>query len=282
MKILVTGAAGCTAASLVPILFADSANQVALTDVAVLKSPMWQFCDLTDEGAVKSLLKRVQPRQIYHLAGSFSNNYEIDYRVNVLTAKHLFDACLAVGLTCRILLVGSSAEYGLIDEGDNPVKESQLLNPVSIYGVTKAMQTHLMSYYHHVHNFDVVMARTFNLIGENMSNKLFVGRLYEQIVKYKLGEIVKITLGNLDNRRDYLSVEKAVNYYRTIMKKGLSGEIYNVGSGCSISIRELLIRILEENGLSEKVIDSGMVPTVNKFDIKDIYADISKLETLRT
>lgn len=280
MKLLVTGAAGCTAAHLVPILTADPANELVLTDVATMESPSWQFCDLTDPGSVNSLLESVKPGQIYHLAGSFTNDYETDYRINVLAAKNLFDGCLALQLECRILLVGSSAEYGLIAEGDNPVSERQVLNPVSIYGVTKAMQTHLMKYYYYVHNLDLVMARTFNLVGRNMSNRLFVGRLYEQIVKYKKGEISKIALGNLDNRRDYLSVDDAVRCYRKIMEFGTAGEIYNVGSGVSITIRELLRKILAEYGLSDDVVDANMCYSANKLDIKDMYADINKLEKI--
>lgn len=281
MKILVTGAAGCTAASLIPLLAAEPASELAVTDVVSLESPLWQFCDLTDSAAVNCLLESVRPRQIYHLAGSFSNDYETDYRVNVLAAKNLFDGCLAHQLECRILLIGSSAEYGLIAEGDNPVSERQILNPVSIYGVTKSMQTHLMQYYHHVHGLDVIMARTFNLVGRNLSPRLFVGRLYEQIEKYKNGELAKITLGNLDNRRDYLSVDDAVRFYRTIMDKGATGEIYNVGSGASIIIRELLRSILGENELSMDCIETVSSLAVNKLDIKDMYADIEKLKTLR-
>lgn len=276
MKILVTGAAGCTAAHLVPVLSAEPENELVVTDVAPMDGPSWQFCDLTDPGSVVALLERVRPGQIYHLAGSFSNDYETDYRVNVLAAKNLFDGCLALQLECRILLVGSSAEYGLIAAGDNPVSERQVLNPVSIYGVTKAMQTHLMQYYHSVHNLDLVMARTFNLVGRNMSNRLFVGRLYEQIGKYKRGEIERITLGNLDNRRDYLPVDDAVCWYRTIMESGAAGETYNVGCGASITIRELLQSLLAESGLSMACVETSLPSFVNKLDVPDIFADMQK------
>lgn len=280
MKILVTGAAGSSAVSLIPLLAADSVNELVLTDVVSVESPAWQFCDLTDNGAVNSLLESVRPRQIYHLAGSFSNDYETDYRINVLAAKNLMDGCLKLHLECRILLVGSAAEYGIIAEEDNPVRECQMLHPVSIYGVTKAMQTHLMQYYNSVHNLDLVMARTFNLLGKNMSSRLFIGRLYDQIDKYKAGNIRQITLGNLDNKRDYLSIDAAVGNYRKIMAYGVSGEIYNVGSGASITIRELLWNILEVNGLSMDCVEATLPSITSKLDIPDIYADIGKLASL--
>lgn len=280
MKILITGAAGCSGASLIPLLAANTANDLVLTDVSTVNTPSWKSCDLTDAIAVNALLEYVRPRQIYHLAGSFSNDYETDYRVNVLAAKNLFDGCLKLRLECRILLIGSAAEYGMIAEKDNPITELQLLNPVSIYGVTKAMQTQLMKYYFYVHNLDVVMARTFNLIGKNMSSRLFIGRLYEQIEKYKNGEIHKITLGNLNNMRDYLSVDDAVRSYQTIIDMGATGEIYNVGSGVPITIRELLLNVLAENGLSMDCVEISIPSVVNKLDVPDIYADIGKLRKL--
>ena len=49
-------------------------------------------CDLTDRDAVARLLARVRPRLVYHLAGSFSNDYDTDYPLNTLAARHLIEA----------------------------------------------------------------------------------------------------------------------------------------------------------------------------------------------
>jgi GDP-4-dehydro-6-deoxy-D-mannose reductase len=212
--------------------------------------------------------------------GSFNNDYDIDYRVNVLSTKNLLDTCLKLNLKCRILLIGSSAEYGIVTEKDNPVREDHPLSPVSIYGLTKSYQTHLMQYYHNVHNMDIVMARTFNIMGKGISNKLFIGRLYEQLDEYKRGNISEILMGNLQNKRDYIDIKKAVRDYRLIMEYGLSGEVYNVGSGKSIKIYDLLDKILKDNKLSMNIVKERPTEKLNKLDIKDIYADISKLSSL--
>lgn len=57
------------------------------------------------------------------------------------------------------------------------------------------------------------MARTFNLLGKNMSDKIFIGKLYRQIDEFKRGALNKIILGNLDNKRDYISIEDAIKIY---------------------------------------------------------------------
>jgi len=279
MKVLITGAAGCTASSLIPLLEKNKEGELFLTDLGAAGKGNYVSCDLTDPHQVTTLLETIRPDQIYHLAGSFSNNYETDYNVNVLSTKNIFEGCLSLGLKCRTLLIGSAAEYGVVAEDDNPVRESHPLNPVSTYGLTKVYQTLLMRYYLALYNIDVVMARTFNLLGRGMSNRLFVGRLYEQIDQYKAGMITKITVGNLQNRRDYLRVEEAVKYYLLIMERGCAGEIYNVGSGESVKLADLLENILKENDLSSDVVVQKYSNNVTKFDINDIYADMSSLRS---
>ena len=89
----------------------------------------------------------------------------------------------------RVLLVGSSAEYGNIEEGESPISELHPLNPTSIYGLTKIFQTHLMRLYVELHGLDIVMARVFNLNGKGISDKLFIGSLYKQIKDFKSNKI---------------------------------------------------------------------------------------------
>jgi nucleoside-diphosphate-sugar epimerase len=64
------------------------------------------------------------------------------------------------------------------------------------------------------------------------------------------------------------------------MNAGVSGEVYNIGSGRSILLRDLLKDILKEQGLDISVVDETPVLEKNKLDVPDIYADISKLESL--
>ena len=140
-----------------------------------------------------------------------------------------------------------------------------------------------MDYFWRLHRVDVVMARPFNLIGRGQSNRLFVGSLYGQIERYQRGEIKRITVGNLGSRRDYISVQEAVRAYRLVMNRGLSGQIYNIGSGRSISIEVLLKSILEEHGLDMNIVERKALSErdAKKIDVPEIYADIRKLNALQ-
>jgi nucleoside-diphosphate-sugar epimerase len=279
MKVLITGASGFTGSHLVkhlqqnPDLIIYCVNRNKLLDGSYV-------CELTNYESVDNLIQEIQPDQIYHLAGSFSNDYDIDYANNVLTTKNILDSLLKHQVSCRVLLIGSAAEYGLVKEEDNPVKEGQPLNPVSIYGLTKVYQTHLMNFYCQVRNLDIVMARTFNLLGRNTSNHLFIGRVYQQIEEYKKGKVDKIILGDLQSKRDYVEIQEAVECYEKIMNYGNSGNVYNVGKGSSIRLSDLLKKVLAENHLSIDIVDSRMKNHTNKINVNDIFADLSKINII--
>jgi nucleoside-diphosphate-sugar epimerase len=127
---------------------------------------------------------------------------------------------------------------------------------------------------------DIVMARTFNLSGIGLSPALFVGKLYEQIKAYKDGEASVIQVGNLDNYRDYIPVEKAVEKYVRIMGCGLKGNIYNVASGRPVQMRALLTRILKEQQVPLHAVSEGSSTNQGRYDVPTIYADTSKFDAL--
>ena len=60
----------------------------------------------------------------------------------------------------------------------------------------------------------------------------------------------------------------------------MPGEIYNVGSGNSVKIREIFNKIISENGIEQSAVGYLDNKEASKIDIKDIFADISKLSNL--
>lgn len=279
MKTLITGVQGFTGSSLADQL--DPVNgEVYGADLNSGDSRINMTCDLADAEETLAMLDSVRPDQIYHLAGSFTNTYSRDYAGNVLSTRNLLEAITQLGLTPRVLIVGSAAEYGRVSAAQNPIRESQPLRPISVYGLTKAMQTTLMRYYVERYRLDIVMARTFNLFGKGISERLFVGHVYRQVEKLHNQEIACIEVGNLDALRDYIDVAEALAYYRLIMAQGISGEIYNVGSGRAVAVSEVLERILKAENVPPKMVRQvGPVKAAIE-DVDAAYADISKLLAL--
>lgn len=234
-------------------------------------------CDLADPKAVLRLLRATAPKEIYHLAGVFSGDYSVNYQGNFLPAQHILEAVRELGLKCRVLLVGSAAEYGAPPK--NPVPETAPLRPVNFYGFVKSMQTRLGEFYHRVYGLDIVTARVFNLTGPGVSEALFPGRVASQISAYKRGEINKITVGRLDSWRDYLPADEAAAALVKVMTAGKTGEVYNVGSGRPTQMKALLEQMLATDAVSPAAVES-LTGQAGRLDVDNIYADIRKFKAL--
>lgn len=237
------------------------------------------MCDLLDTLSVNSLIKKYQPKCIYHLAGSYTQNYDKDYDSNVVTTKNILNAVKEFSPKSRILLIGSAAEYGTLKNKDCPVNEESELKPFNVYGLTKIYQKSLMDYYINQFSLNILMARPFNLFGRNAPDSLFIGSLYKQIDLFKSGKIHKISLGNLESKRDYICVKDAVKHYIKIMEVGKSGQVYNVGTGKPTLTKDFLKIILDEEGLDLSCIKPNDRP-IKANDSSVVYADISKLQKL--
>jgi GDP-4-dehydro-6-deoxy-D-mannose reductase len=280
MTILITGASGFSGMELSKLLSNEQLLLTSRRSVEGKKDIFNHVClNLLDEFSVEQLIRSKKPSEIYHLAGSFSNDYEKDFALNVTATKNILNSVKNHSILSRVLLIGSAAEYGLISKDQCPVHESAKLEPFNIYGLTKIYQKYLMDYYVNSFNLKVVMARPFNLFGKGISTNIFIGKVYNEIEKLKSGLNKSISLGNLDSERDYISIEAAIIHYVKIMKCGQVGEVYNVGTGRPIKTGDILNKILQEEGVDPAVVISGQ-RAAQANDSDKIYADISKLKGL--
>lgn len=286
-RILITGASGFSAAHLYAELIARGAGDILIygIDRSSGRGPEGldvRTCDMLDEQTLGRVIDDLRPDDVYHLSGTFTNQYAEDYAGNVLATLNLLNAVMAIGQTyanrCRILLVGSAAEYGASDANGEPISEGSPLRPTSIYGITKVFQTQLAQFFHRVHGLHTVLVRPFNLIGPGISKRLFIGNLYAQALSVCRASSKRIELGNLDSSRDYLDVRDAVRAYVIALERGVPGEIYNVGRGRLTPIGEILELFLERFGINRSAVQSH--DSAKEKDRSCIYADISKLRSL--
>lgn len=237
--------------------------------------------DVSARSQVFRVIEQTRPDLILHLAATLSDNFDEAFAVNVEGARNLCDAVLASQHPSRLLLTGSAAEYGVVQATDNPIPVMHPLKPVSLYGITKAAQTTLGQYYAK-NAVDVVIARIFNLDGPGLSEKLFVGRVQQQIAAIKAGQQTRLRVGPLSAIRDYVPLATAAAQILAIADYGTSGSVYHVGSGRGISMRALLQGYLERNGLDFSRVDEDSSHSNHKgYDVPAIYADMSGTTALR-
>ena len=236
-------------------------------------------CNLNDSNKLDKIIDKYKPKEIFHLAGSFTGDYDIDYNTNVNLTRNLLESVKHFSKDSKVLLIGSASEYGKIQKNQCPIDENHPLSAYSTYALTKIYQKSLMDYYVNTQSLNILMARTFNLFGKGISSLLFIGKLYEEIEKVKKGYSDKIKLGNLESERDYLSIDDAVGHYTQIMKKGIIGEVYNVGSGFPTKTKDILKKILKEEKLDFNIIKSN-TRFIQANDSDCIYSNITKLKLL--
>lgn len=281
MTILVTGATGGIAAAVIDRLAGVCHHPIIETGRLARSDPNYVRCDMADRAAVTALIGRVRPRLVLHLAGSFLNDFAADVPVNALSAGWMMEAAHQARLATRFLLVGSAAEYGMLASTDNPVPENHPLRPLSVYGLTKAMQSQIAGFYSATRGTDVVIARLFNVFGRGLSQRLFAGRAQQLVDRYRRGEITQLEFGNLQSERDYLPIEDAVDKILLIARSAPSGSVINVGSGRPVRMRALLDRMLALAGCPDAPVVEHPGAERERFEVPSIYADVTRLEALK-
>lgn len=237
--------------------------------------------DVSNREQIFAAIRNTEPDLVLHLAATFANDFDNAYTINVEATKHLLEIIQQVRLSTRVLLIGSAAEYGVVRPEENPIREDHVLNPVSIYGLTKAWQTQLAGLYTS-RGVDVVVARVFNLDGPKLSKRLFIGRLQEQIDEVLTGRKSVIEVGPLTATRDYISTYEAVDQILAIAAHGESGQVYHVASGKPVTMRDILIRYLDHHKLDASIVrESTALTNRIGYDVPAIYADVTRTMQLR-
>lgn len=237
--------------------------------------------DVTDSKAVQEVIALLRPDVIYHLAGvafvpqAEAEEMEKVYRVNMFGALNVLEALKQHALKTRFLFVSSAAVYGEPWPGALPFTELSVLRPVNTYAVSKAAGD-LATFKYATHDgLDTVRVRPFPHIGPGQSDKFALSSFAKQLAQIKLGKIPPIIrVGNLESKRDYTDVSDIVRGYREAMLNGKRGESYNLCSGKSTSISELLNRLVE---IAEVEVEIQIDPERQRaVDVTDMYGSFDK------
>lgn len=283
--ILITGASGLAGRILAevlsaqgPVIVGGDLNVDALpTDDPLRGQVRMLELDVRQAERLADVLAETRPDTIYHMAAVVPIRIGLEtpaapLEANVIGTANLLEAVRKVGLNPRIVMAGSSEEYGRIYRDEVPVSEDQPLRPSNPYGVSKVAQTLLGIQYAHTYGMDLVVGRGFNLTGPGQSPDYACPAFARQIAEIESGLAEPVVrVGDLSARRDYNDVRDIARGYALLAEKGVAGEIYNVCTGTAHSMREIVDRLIALSGMAIRVeVDPARVrPAENPLIIGD-------------
>ncbi|MGN0971803.1 MAG: GDP-mannose 4,6-dehydratase [Aristaeellaceae bacterium] len=205
--------------------------------------------DLLNAAETAEIIGRLMPDVIIHLAGQadVGRSWRIPQKtmeINVNGAVNLMEAVRVHCPQARLVLVGSSDEYGNLGEAGRQVSEATPVVPQTPYAVSKVAQENMARVYARAYGLHICMTRSFNHGGAGQRLGFMIPDFASGIVKVERGEAACVKVGNLSARRDYTHVRDVARAYRLIAERGRPGEVYNVGSGTASSAQEILDRLI--------------------------------------
>jgi GDP-4-dehydro-6-deoxy-D-mannose reductase len=249
-RILITGGTGFVASHLVEELYSRGERDLHITSYRDDGEFVKKFVDpsnihqinLTDYQATQDLIREIQPDEIYHLAslanvGDSFEKRKFILEMNTSLQLNLLEAIKEYAPNSKMLHVSTALMYEASSEAIN---EKSQLGPDNPYALSKLIQDMMAHTFVKSEKLNIVRVRPFNHIGERQTLGFVVADLAAAIAKVEKGQQDYISVGNLDSVRDFSDVKDIVSSYILLMEKGQSGEVYNVGSGASHSIKEIL------------------------------------------
>jgi GDP-4-dehydro-6-deoxy-D-mannose reductase len=213
------------------------------------------YTDITLPQTVLDAVRSFNPDVVYLLAGmafvpEAEKNFENAIRVNVIGAANVARICAEELTSNGALVFASSAEvYGAIQPSDLPITEATAVNPANNYSLSKRMgELAVERYCAPRKDMRRIIVRPFNHIGKGQDARFVSANFARQLalIAHGLSSPV-LRVGNLEAKRDFSDVRDVVRAYRRLAC-GSSG-VFNVGSGVSVSISEILKSLIEIAGV---------------------------------
>jgi GDP-4-dehydro-6-deoxy-D-mannose reductase len=291
MRVLITGVTGFVGSHMAEHALAQGAQVFGACrwrsnheNIEGIRSKLQLLeADLRDQTSVREMIETSKPDYICHLAGqsqvmSSWHAPAETLQTNVIGQIHLLEAIRQCGGTFpRVLVVGSSEEYGLVHENELPVTEEHQFRPLSPYAVSKIAQDLLAHQYFRSYGIPCLRARAFNHDGPRRGEVFVTSAFARQIAEIELGLREPVILvGNLKARRDYTDVRDMVRGYWLLLERGAAGEVYNLCSGRSRAIQEILDYFLSQSTVRNIEVREDPAK-LRPSDVPNLYGSAEKI-----
>lgn len=258
MNILVTGSSGFIGKNLVSALELNGFNVFTFStkDGDIFDYNFLKFHENSDIDYVYHLAGRTFVPDSWNNPASFINT-------NVLGTLNVLKFCEAKKIP---LIFVSAYVYG--NEVSMPVNEDVKPKPNNPYALSKYMAENLCNFYSKYKNIDINIFRPFNVYGFGQDKRFLIPEIMSQVMSNNTVEV-----NTLKPKRDYIYIDDLVDGLISGMNFFDGLEVYNLGSGISVSVKEVINTIIKQAN-SEVNVSSRNIERDN--EISDVIADISK------
>lgn len=199
-----------------------------------------QEVDLTDSENITSNLEKFQPNEIYNLASPSRPHESWQYAINIgdVTAAgvtRILEAILLVNPEIKYYQASSSEMFGSPTE--SPQHEKTPFAPRNPYGVAKLYAHWMVQNYRHYHHLYTVSGILFNHESPRRGKDFVTRKIARGAAKIKLGLETKLTLGDLEARRDWGYAPEYVHFMWLMLQQDEPAN-YVIGTGKTHSVRD--------------------------------------------
>lgn len=221
------------------------------------------YGDLTDTSNIFHIINKVKPHEIYNLAAQshvkVSNELEnYTFQVNTIGLLNILQAVRDLKLDTKIYQASTSEMYGNITDGTTLLNEKSVMNPVSVYGISKKASHDLCNMYRDAFNMFIVSGILFNHECERRGKTFVTQKIVQYVINYKNNITNEpLQLGNLNAKRDW---GYARDYVKAIwlMLQQKTANNYVIATGESHSVREFVEIAFKEIGIDIKWEGTGL------------------------
>jgi GDP-4-dehydro-6-deoxy-D-mannose reductase len=237
--------------------------------------------NINDLNSTMRAIEMSEPDYIFHLAAqSFVPTSwhapQETMMANIMGTLNLLEAVRKTSCDPKIQLAGSSEEYGLVKRDEVPITEENPLRPLSPYGVSKVGTDMLGYQYHQSYGMKIVRTRAFNHTGPRRGEVFVTSNFAKQIAEIEKGAKPVICVGNLKAKRDFTDVRDVVRAYWLSLQKCDFGDVYNICSGKTRTIKSVLDLLFTKTGKRIKI--SYDPARMRPSDVEVLHGDCTKFK----
>ena len=258
MRYLITGGAGFIGSHLAEQLVKSKYKVIILDNLTVgnkknlkniIKKVQFKKIDICNFNKLKSVFKKGDV--VFHLAALADIvpsivNPDKYFQTNVIGTYNVLKAAKEKKIS-RLIYTASSSCYGIAKK--IPTPENSSIKPMYPYALTKKLGEDLVMHWSKLYKLNINSVRLFNVYGPRVRTSGSYGAVFGVFMAQLVNNKPLTLVGTGNQKRDFTYVSDVVDIIIKLSKrKDLSGQIFNIGSGKSISVNKI-IKLLGTNNI---------------------------------